>query len=417
MLKTPPLSGSADVQAWLSQFKVADQGLAANLLDSMILVSADDLRNRLFNLIRNSQASVGGRVGLYVERELEREGGYGPPERLFSEPLTLPRRAFGKGPPPIVPAQSDVGSEGILAQLVSELCRVEGSPFVNHPGPDDIRRNRIRALFIVTDFIGSGQRALTYLDALWRCHSLRSWWSLKLVELQVIAYSATEGGLKAVRRHRSRPTVEIIRTCPTIWSEFDAQKAAQITALCEAYDPSGPPSAHSVGFNGGGTLLAFAHGIPDNAPPFLHQSGSGGLWTPLFPSRVTYDARQTFKDELSKEQIFRRLSALNQGRLAASPRLWEASSSSQLAVLVLAALRKAPRNEETVASRTGLTIPEVRTLLKTILENNLVNERLLVTEAGYRELKHYRGPRESAVAPIPQQMRSYYPKNLRSPRK
>ncbi len=412
-----PFSASDFAQPWLSQFRVADQVLAGELLDSMVLVSSDNFRNRLSDLIQECKSAIEGPVGLYVERELKLEDGYGRPEPLFSETHDRPRRSIGVGPPATSVTDSDVGSEGVAAQLISELCRLDDASFLNHPGPDDIRSRRVRALFLVTDFVGSGERACTYLDALWRSSSLRSWWSLKLVSLHVVAYSGTPIGLAAVRRHHSRPAIHIVRPCPTIDTEFDRQRSAEIVALCEKYDPHGVPSAHSIGFNGGGALLAYAHGLPDNAPLMLYKTNAARSWVPLFPSRVTRDGRQRFKDELTAEQISRRLKALNEYRLAVSPRLIEASSGGQRAVLVLAALRKGPRNEVTIASRTGLTIPEVRAILKEIKKATLVTEDLVVTEAGHRELKHYRGPRSRGAMAVQHNASPYYPKSLRPPRK
>jgi hypothetical protein len=163
--------------------------------------------------------------------------------------------------------------------------------------------------------------------------------------------------------------------------------------------------------------LAFAHGLPDNAPLMLYKTNATHSWIPLFPARVTVDGRQRLKDELTSEQILRRLKALNEYRLVVSPLLAKASSAGQRVVLVLAALRKSPRNEETVASRTGLTIPEVRTILKKIKEATLVTHDLLVTEAGHRELKHYRGRRSRASIDVQHNVSPYYPRSLRPPRK
>jgi hypothetical protein len=149
----------------------------------------------------------------------------------------------------------------------------------------------------------------------------------------------------------------------------------------------------------------------------LYNTNATHSWIPLFPSRVTRGGRQRFKDELTSEQILRRLKALNEHRLAVSPLLAEASSAGQRVLLVLAALRKSPRNEETVASRTGLTILEVRAIFKEIKKATLVTHDLLVTEAGRRELKHYRGRRSRASIDVQHNVAPYYPKSLRPPRR
>jgi hypothetical protein len=184
-------SNSEFVRPWLSQFNVAYQPRAVELLDSIVRVSADDFRNRLSILITTYILGIDGHVGLYVERELPTDKKSRAPLPLFAQPEYAPRRARGHGPTPFVPESADVGSEGIIAQLVSELCRPRNSRFLNHSGPDTIREKRVRHLLVVTDFIGSGKRAISYLEALWKVHSVRSWWSLNYVTLGVLAYSGT----------------------------------------------------------------------------------------------------------------------------------------------------------------------------------------------------------------------------------
>jgi len=99
-----------------------------------------------------------------------------------------------------------------VAQLVSEVCRAHPQQVFNHPGPDAIRKRRIRRFVLVTDFIGSGKRARTYLQAAWRVRSVRSWWSARATKglsFEVVAYAATQSGRAVVERHPSRPEVHV----------------------------------------------------------------------------------------------------------------------------------------------------------------------------------------------------------------
>jgi len=412
------LSESEFAKPWLSQFNACDQPTAVELLDSIVRVSADDFRNRLSDLIRYYAESVDGPVGLYVERELLTSGNDRKPIPLFCEAANPPRRAIGGGPTPFVPDNADVGSEGILAQLVSEFCRRDNVKFLNHPGPDAIRWAPVRALLIITDFVGSGKRAWSYMQAFWAVYSVRSWCSMRLLKFGVVAYSATSKGENKVRHHASHPTIDIVRPCPTIKTAFNIEKKEIVRTLCEKYDPSGKPKRNSVGFDGGGALLAFSHGLPNNAPLILHKHSSSKLhpWVPLFPARVTDGARAEFNDELSAEQIQRRLEALNQHRLACSPLLAQANSLGQRTILVLAALRRGTRTEIAIASRTGLIIPEVREIVRHIKAHAFVNDHLLLTDAGHRELKHYRRHNQRTEVYVPNNTSPYYPGSLRSPR-
>ena len=123
-----------------------------------------------------------GLLGLYVEREVKKWNG--TPNRLFRENRRKPRRAEGNGPNIMYPKQGydqEVGSEGIVSQLVTELRRRDRKKYYVNPGPKQIRDRKIRAFILVSDFIGSGKRAEEYLTAAWRLASIKSWVSLKLV--------------------------------------------------------------------------------------------------------------------------------------------------------------------------------------------------------------------------------------------
>ncbi len=199
--------------AWLSQFDPSDQNDASAILSAMRLVSRDTFAERLRELILQRAADGGRPVGLYVEREVRRQAG--KPDPLFQETSTNVRRAHGGGPEPVQSLRAharDVGSEGIVAQLVSELCRQRPGQLLDHPGPDAIRKMKVRRFFLLTDFIGSGQRARTYLDAAWRVRSVRSWWSArraKGMSFEVVAFAGTTNGRANVEDHPSAARVSV----------------------------------------------------------------------------------------------------------------------------------------------------------------------------------------------------------------
>ena len=402
-------SRSALAQQWLEQFAPGDQASACELLDCMLLVSSDEFKNQVQEAILQWAAEVNGPVGLYAERE-------GLPVPLFAEDTAFPRRASGPGPVPIAINHADFGSEAIIAQLVSELCRSD-ERFLNHPGPDEIRSRHMRAFLIVTDFVGSGDRIHDYLQAAWQVHSVRSWWSLHLLSFGVVAYSASKIGAKKVRRHPSHPTLSLVRTCPTIDTEFSNQNRERIRSLCERYDPVLRPFAASLGWGNVGALIVFSHGIPDNAPNILWQWGSSPRsWVPLFPGRATVGRREHFGHATTTEKILHRLASLRQYRLSVSPRLERATRQSQQAVLVLAALAgRGAKTEETIASKTGLNVVEVRRLVRNAQENGLADARLRLTDAGQRELAYFRRDLPPHDVSVENNAAPYYPRALRPP--
>ncbi|MFC0269627.1 phosphoribosyltransferase-like protein, partial [Kushneria aurantia] len=293
-------------KAWLAQFDPKSQGSMVKMLQAMRLVSRDQFSESIRTRLLQVSEKVGGRVGLYVERELPPKNH--PPEPLFLQPDIPPRRAYGPGPDPIRPdagKPAEVGSEGIVAQLVSELCLEFPKKFVNHPGPDQLRKKKkpINNLILVTDLIGSGERAERYLDAFWSVCSVKSWWSGRIsngLSFGVVGYSATPAGRKRVKSHRLSPDVLIVAECPTIDTSFDEKQAREIKDICTKYAPSSGPIG-ALGFQNTGALIAFAHGAPNNVPRILYSFSNS--WTPLFARRKTSATRTDFDEQLDPEEV------------------------------------------------------------------------------------------------------------------
>jgi hypothetical protein len=344
---------------WLSQISDPDRDTAASLLDSMMLVGMEPLIASIRALIISHSKSIDGPVGLYVERKMSRNpGGIVP---LFIEEKTTDGRlrAVGRGPSPIVPESIDpeVGSEGILAWLITELCREQPNKFVSHPGPDQIRSLRVRCFLLLTDFIGSGKRAHDYLSAAWTVKSVRSWHSGHQLTFAVVAYSGTLTGIKRVDGHPSTPKISIVAPAPTIDSEFGSQ-AAKYKALCKKYDPVGRPGKLSLGFAGTGALIAFSHGCPNNAPRFLYRESAS--WKPLFGGRVTARSRAYFSArQATPARDAERLVKLGETKLADSPWLSRVNAEGRLLLVLLSALKRRPRFDIALSQRTGFSIPEI----------------------------------------------------------
>lgn len=402
--------------AWLSQFDTADQPLAVELLDEMTLVSRDQFSERLQSLILNRIQKGSEPVGIYVEREIRTYKG--KPIRLFKEQLRKIRRAFGSGPKIIEPTKGydkTVGSEGIVAQIVSELVRQNKSSIFLQPGPDLIRKHRIRRFMLITDLIGSGQRAKNYLDSAWRVRSVRSWWSRRSkngMAFEVIAYAATARGLKVVQEHPCMPSIHMVVTCPTVSDAWGYDKKSQVRSLCKKYNPNN--SDNALGHGGIGALLAFAHGIPNNAPTMLYRKFGG--WEPLFHARVTANAREAFSgQEDDPEAIRHRLIAMRNSRLANSGISPNQPAHKRVLLVVLAALRRPPRNVETVAAKTRLTFLEVERVMNIAAKNGWIDERNRLTDKGHAEIKNACADSIEAMQLEVEPDVYYHPKSLRTP--
>lgn len=405
---------SVATQAWLSQFDPTEQPTAQVMLEEMLLVSRDAFAHRLHALVRNRIDAKPGCVGLYVEREWPARNDI--PHRLFKQKKGSPKRAFGKGPDPIKPTRPydlGVGSEGIVAQFLTEICRTSDGGVVMQPGPDAIRRKHIRRFILVTDFIGSGTRSWRYLQAAWRVASVRSWWSRRTttgMAFEVITYSGTDAGIQRVRSHPSTPLVSQVASCPTISNSFSGAKFRDVLALCENHNPK--KSFPALGIGHSGALIAFAHGAPNNCPACLYKRGGG--WEPLFSARVTETTRTAFANNNPDEDVQARLIQMGQRRLA-EPALQTVAASRRALLVVMAALCKPPRTFEAVSRKTRLTLFEVEQEVAMGVALGWIDARNRVTDTGHAELARVRATSNNGESVPKSPDTLYYPTSLRAP--
>lgn len=418
---TPPILAEATTLAWLSQFRVEDQARAAKLATAILLVSHDEFFDNLRALLSARGNAQAGPIALYAERELPKR--FGVPNRLFKEANRKIRRAEGVGPQPVQPTRRydpDVGSEGLVAQLITELCRADKKKYINHPGPNEIRRRKIRRFVVVTDLIGSGRRARTYLEAAWRVRSVRSWWSLHLIRFEVVAYAATERGRAYIEKHPCAPVVSHVIPCPTIDTAFARPESGSMKGLCIHYDPVNHDVDESLGVGGLGTLITFAHGVPNNAPRIFHKSGT--RWTPLFPARVTSSVpSKHFGTKSTAEAIRKRLVDLGHQALARGAWLEAASDQTRKAFMLMAAVSRSPRTDDILAIRTGLNVIEIQAECHRLIDLGWMDHSRRLTDAGYGQLAHARVkgvPLQNSRARTMAKSAKlpYYPQSLRSPK-
>ncbi|PQO96750.1 hypothetical protein C5612_30135 [Pseudomonas frederiksbergensis] len=422
-------------QKWLDQFSMGDRPLAEELLGAFLLVSRDDFNDHLRALILERAEKVGGVIALYAERELRHR--LGVPHKLFKEPSRKPpRRAEGSAGPAAVKATKaydpSVGSEGIVARLITDLCREFPRRFISHPGPEQIRRKKVRAFWVVTDIVGSGQRAYRYLQAAWLVRSVRSWWSGRFLKFAVVAYASTEMGERYVRSHRCRPDVIHVMPCPTIDTALSKIKAGKIKRLCETYDPTvGDPDiapwswgSASLGYGGAGTLLVFAHGAPNNVPLMFHKASKrkDSQWVPLFPSRVTAGIdSSSFGVSMTSGKIQQRLESIGHAALARSAAVVKSNIPTGEVFLLLGALSRPPRlNDSVLSRRTGLPTHTVARLCRLMASYKWIDSQRRLTDAGVGQLRHARRKVDEQMQERLQrvgqtQQTPYYPKSLRQP--
>lgn len=426
------IANDAMSQGWLKQFNLGDRSLAKTLLETFLLVSRDDFIDHMRAMLLREAESVGGMIALYAERELGHR--HGITHRLFKESTGSVKRAYGvQGPAAVQPTKAydrSVGSEGIVAQMISQLCLEHPEQFLDHPGPDKIRSKRATAFWVVTDLVGSGDRATRYLDGAWRVRSVRSWSSGKLMQFAVMAYSATAIGERNVLRHPCKPKLCFVAPCPTIDSSFSERVAEEMKRLCATYDPTKVESqapwtdrTSSLGHKAGGALIAFGHGAPNNTPLMFHKASKSkkNTWVPLFPSRVSAGiSREAFGVDLTAEKISSRLSKLGDRRLAKSKAVLGSDISTGQTFLLLSALSHRQRlNNRFLAERTGLLRHQLLLLLVKVTDYGWIDSKRRLTDQGAGQLAHARKQiRTDSDANVPvgnHEPEPYYPSSLRQP--
>lgn len=403
------LSATPTGQAWLLNFDADDQPLAKKLLDRLLLVNASEFSSKMTQQLTEmaARASEANEVlALYAEREMATADG----DVLPFFPGTEKGRATGQGIQPVVvsPEKQDVGSEGIVAALISKFRNANPDVVVSHPGPDDLRAKRVRKIVIVTDFIGSGKRAYEMLEAFAKVATIQSWRSYGLITFDVVCYSAAEYGAKTVAGHRLQPKVTIYAACPVVDETFKGAELKAIRQLCEKY-PKG--SKWPMGFKATGSLIAFSHGIPNNAPQIFHSSLNG--WQPLFRGRSTLmsDLDQVADtSDYVVEQSSELLGVRNAREILhkSSGELWTHT------MLVLHAVRSGLRSRDKLSARTRLPAARVTEILQLATTAGWLSSTCRLTSLGRHELR-WQATRNQTRLLAFQNDDLYFPTQLRAP--
>lgn len=415
------LSSSDFAEAWLAQFADTERAVAGRLADAVMLVSHDalyrGLRARLDEIIAGREEKDLDRpIALFAERAVETratpdpEYGFTRHEVLPFFPGTENGRATGEGMPPIVvnPEDQEVGSEGAIANFITSYERLNRGRIIAHPGPDALRAERVSHIVVVTDFIGSGKRVWEMIEAFWRVATIRSWHSYGLIRIAVVAYSGTESGLRSVRSHTAGPDVRVVHACPTIDSAFTGQERDAVEALCRRHPPR---TRYPFGFGGTSALIAFSHGMPNNAPPVLYSDRKG--WLPLFRNRSALAADEHFP-AANADQLAERAREVLHIRAAERFLSDETNRRWVETMLVLTALRDGSRTVGSVSARTRLPIIEVEEILRFTQIAHWKNERNVLTVLGRRELRRLQLRRARIVVLPSDDQPYYYPTQLRA---
>lgn len=405
---------------WLDQFsrRPGDRELAGQMLEKFRYVSNVDLASDLAILLEREIPRMEC-ASLYVERELQTTRS-GKPVKMYRE-NKVPRitgrkkalratgaaRAVVRSP---TNTQQQVGSEGVIAQQLTQLYTKYPRRFLLHPSAEQIRAKRVRHMVIVTDFVGSGNRIRRMLASLWQVRSIRSWHSGKYIRIWVVCYSGTPIGLSNVQNHPSRPGVVQVVECPTLDNAFDARHAVALKDLCNRY---GEFHDRPLGYGDVGALIAFEHSCPNNAPAVFIEASTSHIatWQPMFEKRSTIKLARA--NALTPEHVETlALETLQYPAITTAPAYRNASRKKRNIILLLAALSRRNRHTSELVSILHMPLWELSDALSEATALGLVDAHRRLTKVG---LKKIRALAHKGTPVAPPSKNHYYPSVLRAP--
>lgn len=395
-------------EAWLANFDEVDRGVARELAGSLSLVSLNEFERRLECLVSEQAAAIDGPVALFAIREVDTK------IDLF---IQTDRVGASQTSIDATPRGADIGSEGRVANLIRNLAKTNNTKYLNHPTLQVMRTQKCSAIFLLDDLFGSGTQCRDYIQAIWENRTIRSWISYRKLKLVALAYAGTEAGIKVVSRHRAKPSVTVVRHCPTLKRlPLERDRIERLEALCYKYAKRAGMWGPSLGFGQIGSLLVFEHGCPDNAPVILwDEPEHGHTWNPLFFNRrVGTDARTVFPSEMARRDPVRALIDAGQLRLARSfSNVVERPLPKEM-ILAITLISKGLRRPDSIAGATGTTVAECEQLLERCIAAGFVTPKIRITKLGLNEIRGMTGSLMNSVNSVPDLGTDvYHPKALR----
>tara|TARA_R110001606_G_scaffold367790_1_gene523455 strand:+ start:5302 stop:6585 length:1284 start_codon:yes stop_codon:yes gene_type:complete len=380
---------------WLNQFEPLDQEIASSLANNLTLVSHNEFERNLTLKMAQVAECVSGPIAFFAMREMVPhkpvvKGKKIQIEAYDSTPYYQQVQAADDGVS-VTPLgnTADIGSEGRVASIIRQFCKRDKNKYLNHPTLEYLRATKCRAIVCVDDFIGSGNRALEFLDAFWMEKSIVSWHSYKLIHFHVIAYSGVDSGIELLRSHKSSPFVHVYRDAPTFNSlPWSNEKKEELLNLCEKYGRKANKKRKHMWFGYKKTMcaLVFEHGCPNNVPAILVEDSN--KWIGLFPDRTIVDTTlSVFPGEIPQRANIKSLYDIGQQKLARSPKLIRRGEVGKALLVILALISKGKRKRSTLCYATGLSNYDCDKYLEKCIEWKFVSPQKRITPAGLAELR------------------------------
>lgn len=395
-------------QVWLANFDESDVETATTLLDSLRFVSLDTLRNGLVAGLEDlcAEGKIVGPALLLPERKLK--------DFEEDKPLDKTSAVAYSDFHPGAKISSTPGSEAIIGTVLRDFAAA-GSSNVDNPwiAPDatleKLRDRRCRAIVLVTDYSGTGSQVSVLADAIARNKTIRSWRSLKLLRIHVLAFAATPAALRMLRGHPSVDAVHVIE--PT--ADFDTAPWSKkvklaIVDLCQRESRS---EAFALGFRQSGGLLATVRRAPNNLPAVFVQTNE---WSPLFPNRrVLPEVAADLSGYQASETLEVLAARVGQPRISQSRRLAYMRPTSRELLRALLQLQRSAQTPDELAARLGISMARAEVLVDALHRFGFVDEDLRIKPEGRQEILAQKRARRRTTAGLKGSEATYYPQSLK----
>ncbi|MFE9237989.1 hypothetical protein [Streptomyces sp. NPDC007007] len=394
---------------WLTNFAPRDTDTAAQLLDSLHIVSETTFRQGLLEHLGSvlaGAANMGKPAALYGVRSCK------PTDTMFIDNVS-----------PLVSGGDGGGSELIVQNIIRDVQRSLDTSVVtrNAVTIDLLRERRVRSLVFVSDYAGSGEESLRYARAWLRNATIRSWRSLGLVRLHLVLFAAATTGLRRIRASGLYDGVSVLHRGMDLPSaQWHKDQLWRVRKLCEDYARRPEDGA---GWSGSEGLLVFEHTVPNNLPSILRQSKGrtrrpDGKWAPFFEHRTAPPGLMRdlvgYRPERNAES---RPRGLGRVQLTSSGRLHvRYRGGIRDLVEVLGHIAKGHRHPEQLATAVSVSVPVAKILVHQAQKLGLVDSQTRLTDAGWRELRAAKAKPRVVASRLRGSREPYYPGTLRESR-
>lgn len=297
------LSNLAYCQPFIKQFKPEDQGIARDLLDSLVVIPTSRVINDItyqLEIIMERYDSV----AIYPIRELlQNEISYFDD----NDDRIVPYLQHGTEP---------LGSEAFISNIITNLSRAYKRKIVlqgqQSPPISLLRSKKCKAIILVDDMIGSGKRTSDFIEAFYHHRTIKSWVSGHKLDLHVVSFMGSKQGLEYLKYWEKKARVKIsnLATCPTF---YDVPNSGAMLKLCSDY--ANNAERMSLGFKNTAARVVFTHSAPNNLPAIFYRNafnytaasmskrGATNTWNALFPARSVPVQFRVSLESVDEQQI------------------------------------------------------------------------------------------------------------------